>query len=117
MNQPGHCPTRDLLVRQHSHHRRDPGPIGYPNLRLDHSPLSIEHDERGHRVDAEASRSIHADRIQHVQPHHAGAALQVILQPIHDRLGHQARASKIRVKLDHLGRAVGQQRVQLLPRS
>ena len=95
MNKPGHCPTRDLLVRQRSHRRRDLGPIGYPNLCLDHSPLSVEHDERGHRVDAEASRSIHADRIQHVQPHHAGAALQVILQPIHDRLGHQARASKI----------------------
>ena len=95
MNEPGHCPTRDPLVRQCSHHQRDLGPIGYPDLCLDYFSLSIKHDERGHPADAKASRNIHANRIHHVQSHHTGVALQVMLQSIHDGPGHQARASKI----------------------
>jgi len=117
MHKPGQQPTRDHLVRQRTHCRCDLGPIRYPDLHHGHSSLPIEHNERRHSVDAELSRGIHTDRIQHVQSHHTGTAPQVTFQPIHDGLGHQTRTSKVRVKLDHLGCAVSQQRIQLLRRS
>jgi len=91
--------------------------IGYPHLRVYHTALPIHHEKRRHRAHAESPRRAQANRVHQVQPQHARASLEVAFQPIHDGLGHQARASKIRIKLDDLGRAIGKQGIQFLRRS
>jgi hypothetical protein len=40
-----------------------------------------------------------AHAAQHVQPNHLGFTVQLFLQPVHDRLRHQASASEIGVEI------------------
>ncbi len=78
------------------------------DLGKNHLPIAIDYQQCGHGSHTKARRGLSAHLTHQVEPNHGGLAIQLSLQPVHDRFCQQARASKVGVKLNH-GRLTGGQ--------